>query len=86
MACAPSARQPLKVVAAERAEARRQLRAAAVAQLFGMQLDRNAQRFRRGEHTFASARREGDAFAKGVDRIDQAFGVQHGQHLSTAST
>jgi hypothetical protein len=67
------------VVAAERAEARRELRAAAVAQLLGVQLDRKPSA-RAASNTRRSARAEGDALAEGVDRIDQAFGMQHGQH------
>ena len=50
--------------------------AALVAELLGVQLDRQAERARGLEHAPRLRRREADALAEGVDRIDQALGVQ----------
>ena len=66
----------LQVVAGQRTEGRGKGRAALIAELFGMQLHRQAQRARCLEHTPRLRRREGDVFAEGIDRIDQAFGMQ----------
>eukprot|EP01132_Coremiostelium_polycephalum_P003542 gene3543-4406_t len=56
---------------------------AEIGQLFRMQLDRNAKSFRPVKHTRDLGRREGNTFAKAVDRIDQTFrmgGVETRQH------
>ena len=45
--------------------------AAEVAELFGMQLDRQAVVARRVEHPARLVRREGDGLAEGIDRIGQ---------------
>ena len=74
------------VVARQRAETRRQRRAAHVRQLLGMQLDRQAQRLRRLEHLLGLGKREADGFAKHVHRIHQAFGSERGHHLFTHQT
>ena len=72
--------EPFQMVAAERAIARRQRRAAAVAELFGMELDRQAEAARGLEHTLGLGRAEGDALAERVHGIDQALLVQQRQH------
>ena len=53
--------------------------AALVAQLLGVQLDRQAERARGVEHAPRLRRREADALAERVDRVDQPFGVQRRQ-------
>jgi hypothetical protein len=75
----------LEVVAGQRAVLGGQRGAALVAELLGVQLDRQAERLRRFEHAPRLRRREADALAEGVDRVDQAFGVQRGSQAQTAS-
>jgi hypothetical protein len=65
-------RQVFQVVARQRAEPRRQCRAVLVAQLLGMQLDRQAQAARGVEHAFGLFGAEGDVVAEHVDGVDQA--------------
>ena len=60
--------------------------AALIAELFGMQLDRQAERPRGGEDAPRLRRREGNGLAEGVDGIDQALGMQHRQPAADAST
>jgi hypothetical protein len=54
----------------------RQLGAAEIGQLLGMQLDRNAERPGAVEDAGNLFRRKGDALAETVDRIDQPFGMR----------
>jgi|GEM_PF-6108329 len=66
----------LEVLARKCAELGRQHGTARVAQLLGMQLHRQAQRTRELEYASRLRRREGDAFAKGIDGIDEALCMQ----------
>ena len=52
-----------------------------VAELVGVQLDRQAVALRRFEHALDLLRRETDAFAKAVNRVGQPFGGECRQHL-----
>ena len=69
-------RQPFEVVAAQRPVAGGERGAALVAELFGVQLDRQPERARGVEDAPRLRRREADGLAEGVDGIDQALGVQ----------
>jgi hypothetical protein len=64
------------VVAGQGAKLRRQLRAALVGELLRVQLDRQAERARGFENAPRLRRREADAIAEGVDRVDQPLGMQ----------
>ena len=75
--------QVFDVVTRQRTITRRQCRAAHVRQLFGMQLDRQAQRLRGLEHLLGLRQREANRFAKHIHRVHQAFGRQCGHHLFT---
>ena len=68
-------RQVFEVVTAQRAEAGRQRRAAAVAELLGVQLDGQAERAGGGEHALDLRRREGDRLAEAVHGVDQPLRV-----------
>ena len=70
------------VVGRQPAEFRRERGAAEVAELVGVQLHRQAERARRLEHAPRLRRREADAFAERIDRIDQAFGMQARQPVA----
>ncbi len=59
---------------------RRQRRAMQVRQLFGVQFYAQTVALRGNEHALDLRRAEGDAFAEGIDRIDQPFAGQHRQH------
>ena len=61
--------------------ARSQRGASHVGQLFRMQLDRQAQRARRVEDALGLRRRERDALAERIDRVDESFLRQRGQHV-----
>ena len=68
------------MVAAQGAKAGRKLRTAAVAELLGVQFDRQAQGARRFKQARGLRGAKGDALAKRIYRVYQAFGVQDGQH------
>ena len=70
------------MVGRQRTVARRKRRAAEIAQLFGMQLDRQAQFCRLLEDPLDLIGREGDVLAETVDRIGQPGIGGGGQHLS----
>lgn len=72
--------QMLQVIGGQGAIAGRQRGAAEIAQLFGMQLDRQAMPVRGLEHALGLRRREADALAERIDRIDQSFLRQCRQH------
>ena len=67
--------QILEVIAGERVEFGGECGTTHVAELFGVQLDGQAERACRLEDAARLRRREGDAFAEGVDRVDQPLGV-----------
>jgi hypothetical protein len=64
-----------QVVAAQCAVGRRQRCAALIAELFGMQLDGQAQGSCGVKHALGLRRAEGDGLAEGVHGVDQAGGV-----------
>jgi hypothetical protein len=74
--------QVLQVVAAQGLVAAGQGGAAAVAQLLGMQLDRQAQRAGAAEQAVDLGGAEGDVLAEAVHRIDQALGLPAGQPVA----
>ena len=67
------------MVGGQAVETRRQRRTAEVAELVGMQLHRQAERARGLEHAPRLRRREADAFAERIHRIDQPFRMQSRQ-------
>ncbi len=68
--------QIFEMIGRQRAVGGGELRAAEIGKLLGMQLDGQAERLGLVEDAGDLVRREGDAFAEAVDRVDQAFGMR----------
>ena len=75
----PVAAQVFEVIARERAVFSGERSAAHVAELFGVQLDGQAERVRRLEDAPGLCRGEGDALAERVDGVDQPLCMQSRQ-------
>ena len=69
-----------QVIRRQRAKRGGERRALHVGELFGVQLHAQPVRGRGLEHAPGLLAREADLFAERVDRVDQAFAHQRGQH------
>ena len=76
MAATPASRGVLEMIGRERPETRGERGPAAVRELLGMELDRQAGRRAGLEQPVRLLEREGDVLAEGVHRIDQPLGAR----------